>query len=85
MNCPARYGGDEFVVLLTDTDLRGAQIFTERVRRQFSQAVVRLRRRTLSVSAGFAMYTPDMASPDDLIDAADRALYASKANKPRAG
>jgi diguanylate cyclase (GGDEF)-like protein len=82
---PARYGGDEFVVLITDTDACGAQVFTERVRLHFSQAVARLRRRTLSVSAGFALCTPDMAGPDDLIDAADRALYASKANKPRAG
>lgn len=85
MNPAARYGGDEFVALLTDTDLRGAQLFTERVRLHFSQTVARQRRRTLSVSAGYAEYTPDMRSPDDLIDAADRALYASKANKPKTG
>lgn len=85
MNPAARYGGDEFVALLTDTDARGAQLFAERVRLHFSQAVARLRRRTLSVSAGVAHFTPDMASPDELIDAADRALYASKADKPRTG
>jgi diguanylate cyclase (GGDEF)-like protein len=85
MNPAARYGGDEFVALLTDTDTRGAHLFTERVRLHFSQVVATMRRRTLSVAAGIAHFTPDMVSPDDLIDAADRALYASKAHKPRTG
>lgn len=85
MNPPARYGGDEFVALLTDTNIHGAHLFTERVRRQFSLTVAKLRPASLSVAAGFAEFQPEMRGPDELIDAADRALYVSKANRPKTG
>jgi len=85
MNLAARYGGDEFCVLLSDSDCQGARIFAERVRNRFGRMAIELRRGSLSASAGFASYSPDMLTPTDLIEAADRQLYASKARKSTAG
>lgn len=81
MNLAARYGGDEFVAILSDTDLAGAEAFVERVRTRFPVAVELLGHGPLGMSAGIAEYTPEMESPQDLLEAADRALYASKAQR----
>jgi diguanylate cyclase (GGDEF)-like protein len=77
-NTSARYGGDEFIALLTDADRAGAKVLIERVRSLFPGADADERERRLSVSAGIAEFTPSMKSPDDLIEAADRELYMEK-------
>ena len=79
MNLAARYGGDEFIALLTDTDEAGAEAFIERLRRVFPGEAAP---RTLGFSAGYAVYDPAMATPEDMVAAADRALYESKSLKP---
>ncbi|MBM4188981.1 MAG: diguanylate cyclase [Gemmatimonadetes bacterium] len=77
----ARYGGDEFVVILTRTDLLGA----ERVAEALRTGVERVGRRlgypdaTVTVSIGIAEYDPDRPSSGDLLVNADRALYRAKA------
>jgi diguanylate cyclase (GGDEF)-like protein len=81
MNMAARYGGDEFIVLLTDTDAIGAEIFIDRVRTRFPGKDANEQQRRLSVAAGWALYNPDMHEPEELIDAADRALYADKSSR----
>jgi len=78
MNMAFRYGGDEFLVLLADADLQGAEIFIERVRHRFPGADADEIRRSLSVAAGYAEFVQTMRSPDDLVVAADRALYQDK-------
>jgi diguanylate cyclase (GGDEF)-like protein len=78
MNLAARYGGDEFIVLLTDADRAGAETFIERVRAAFPGPDPTPELAPLSAAAGYAEYQPDMESPDDLVAAADRALYARK-------
>jgi diguanylate cyclase (GGDEF)-like protein len=78
MNMAARYGGDEFIALLADADAIGAEIFIERVRDRFPGPAADERRCTLSVAAGYALYDPDMEDPEDLVAAADRALYRDK-------
>lgn len=74
-----RYGGEEFVAILPDTTLEGAKNVAERVRHDIEQLVVD--GLTVTISAGVAAY-PDIpvASTDRLLQAADRALYASKEN-----
>lgn len=78
MNLAARYGGDEFFALLADADFHGAEIFISRVKERFRRTMDASGWPPLQVSAGMAEYTPDMQSPEDLIVAADRALYAVK-------
>ncbi|AIE87386.1 diguanylate cyclase [Fimbriimonas ginsengisoli Gsoil 348] len=73
----ARYGGEEFVVLLPDTDLNGARQLAERFRRALEGASWPLRQ--ITASFGCAALGEGKSNPESLIAAADRALYAAKA------
>jgi len=74
----ARYGGDEFAVLLPDTDAYGAYVEAERIRRAVQQ--IRLNREYLvSVSVGAATFpAPGTRTKDELMHQADQALYMAK-------
>jgi diguanylate cyclase (GGDEF)-like protein len=78
MNMAGRYGGDEFTAVLADADRVGAEVFIERVRHRFPGPNATLRENELGVAAGLAEYVPEMASPDELLAAADAALYREK-------
>jgi diguanylate cyclase (GGDEF)-like protein len=72
-----RYGGDEFAVLLPDVDARAAEAIGERVR----QAVARLTAKEaarVTITVGVAAYPEDAVDKNDLIAAADIALYLGK-------
>lgn len=77
-----RYGGEEFVVLLPDTGLEGARQFAERLRCSIEQLSVDYEGLALTCTAsmGVACMEEDMPGYGMLIEAADRALYRSKAN-----
>lgn len=77
MNVSARFGGEEFVSVVSSADIPGALVFTERVRTGLAQS--QPSRGRLTVSAGLAAYHSGMTSPDELLAAADRALYQAKA------
>jgi len=77
MDLSARWGGEEFLSILSSADEDGAVAFAERVRASLSDAPHRWGRVTLS--AGVASHAPGMESPEVLIGAADRALYRAKA------
>ena len=81
MNLAARYGGDEFIVLLGESDVEGARVFASRVAEKFPRVVANLGRGELGVSYGLAGFDPAMQTPQDLIAAVDRALYAHKAER----
>ena len=78
INVICRYGGDEFAVLLVETSKAGAWLYADRIRYvlptyRFSHG------RRVTASFGIASLPEDVApSPDDLIRAADEALYAAK-------
>jgi diguanylate cyclase (GGDEF)-like protein len=78
----ARYGGEEFVALLRGVDAAGAHIVAERmctVVRDLRIANAGSPIGVVTVSVGSATTMPDTpADPEDLIDAADRALYRAK-------
>jgi diguanylate cyclase (GGDEF)-like protein len=74
----ARYGGDEFVVILPDTDDEGADVIITRVQARLAEDPDKP---TLAVSAGVALYPRDGSTPTTLLSAADRALYTAKASK----
>jgi diguanylate cyclase (GGDEF)-like protein len=74
-----RYGGEEFVILLAETDSREARISAERLRQGISQIIVPLPDKELhfTVSIGVAGLQPWMDG-DNLVKAADAALYRAK-------
>jgi diguanylate cyclase (GGDEF)-like protein len=74
----ARFGGDEFVVVLPDTDESGARHVVRRVSDRLSTDHDKPR---LSVSAGVAVYPRDGSTPSTLLSAADRVLYKVKGEK----
>jgi len=76
----ARYGGDEFVVLLPETDPTGAFVLAEKIRIGVEEMVVGLPPTgpQPSLSVGVVAFPDDGASSDELMISADAAMYASK-------
>jgi diguanylate cyclase (GGDEF)-like protein len=77
----ARYGGDEFVVILTRTDLEGAARVAEALRAGIEGVGRRLGYPPglVTVSVGLAEFDPRQPTDGDLLVTADRALYRAKA------
>ena len=81
-----RTGGEEFAVVLPDTDLHGAIDLAERVRRAVATATFELPlagsaqplRHCQTASLGVAQFMPPMQTALDLLGAADTMLYAAK-------
>lgn len=85
--CLARYGGDEFVVVMPETELTGTRIVAERLRGRDEQHAFEWQglRLPVTVSVGVASLGPDVIAPEDLIAAADaRLLDAKVAGRNRA-
>jgi len=78
----ARYGGDEFTVLLAETGSRGAECAAEKLRRRVLDCRFAAGLEgtiALSVSIGFAAYVDlDRLKAEELLVRADRALYKAK-------
>lgn len=75
-----RYGGDEFIVILWNTTPRAAQLLGEKIRAETESRALNYEGHNLqlTVSVGVAGNRPDFKSVQDLIKAADAALYESK-------
>jgi diguanylate cyclase (GGDEF)-like protein len=71
-----RYGGDEFAVLLVNTPKAGAVKYAQRIRDVIERH--RFPHGPLTVSVGLAALPEDVTRADDLLPAADRALYVAK-------
>jgi diguanylate cyclase (GGDEF)-like protein len=71
-----RYGGEEFTVILPETDLEGARIVAEGIREKIKSSTDFLR--PLTVSAGVAALRGEHLDATLLVDQADRALYQAK-------
>jgi diguanylate cyclase (GGDEF)-like protein len=78
-DCLARYGGDEFVLILGEANMAGAQIVINRVRDMLDKEVlVGAPETTLSVSCGVSLFGEDGKSSEELLEAADRRMYRDK-------
>jgi diguanylate cyclase (GGDEF)-like protein len=77
MNISGRWGGEEFLAVLSSAEIAGALVFVERVKNRLRE--LQLRGGPLTVSCGLAAYQPGMRTPEDLLAAADAALYEAKA------
>ncbi len=79
MDLLAKYGGDEFTVILPQTPREGGRAVAERIRGAVeAHTFYRCRPGQMTVSAGVAVYPDDGIQPTTLIAAADAALYAAK-------
>jgi diguanylate cyclase (GGDEF)-like protein len=76
----ARYGGDEFVALLPETDPSGAYVVAEKIRQIVNQTAVEEAGQliTTSLSIGVVSHPEDGETADELMIAADEAMYLSK-------
>jgi len=75
-----RYGGEEFLALLPDTDREGAQLVALKLRSAISDIAVPGVSRRITASFGVAAIPHDAGEPEQLLREADRALYSAKAN-----
>jgi diguanylate cyclase (GGDEF)-like protein len=77
-----RYGGDEFVVVLPDTNLENAAVIAERIKTKLSHhrftggCGLQLK---ITASFGVAVFPDNASSPQQLMAAADAAMYEAKA------
>lgn len=78
-----RYGGEEFMALLPETDAEEGLVFVERVRREVARTPFQIGRDEplhMTISAGIATYPHEsIHDPETLVRFADEALYAAKA------
>lgn len=78
-----RYGGEEFMAVLPETDTEDGLVFVERVRREVARTPFQIGRDEplhMTISAGTATYPNEtIHDPETLVRCADEALYAAKA------
>jgi len=81
IDIPARYGGDEFLIVLTEVNFEGSVFFCERLRQSIEQKKFQHGNDSidLTVSVGFAMLgNGENISARELVRRADQALYEAK-------
>jgi diguanylate cyclase (GGDEF)-like protein len=75
-----RYGGEEFILLLSDTPREGGVVLAEKLRRAIAGIVLPEVDRAITASFGVATLPDDAIDAGTLVRAADRALYQAKAD-----
>lgn len=81
MNLVVRYGGDEFISILSDSDRKSAQLYVDRLRERVAVDPI-LSPLGISVSTGMSEFdSATMRTMEDLIRAADTEMYRAKAER----
>lgn len=75
-----RYGGEEFAVLLTETNAEGAAVAAERVRHSIGALTMAVGDEPVQITAsvGVVTWIPLFGSPSEMMAAADRTMYLAK-------
>lgn len=76
IDCVGRYGGEEFAVVLPETDVAGGLEVAERIRKRVEAE--RFPERTITLSIGVAEFPHHAETPESIIAVADAALYEAK-------
>lgn len=76
----ARYGGEEMIMILPETDKFSALVLGERIREKVEKAVFRFKgkKAKLTISGGLASFPLNATEAEELIKCADSALYRAK-------
>ena len=79
-----RYGGEEFIIVLPETDIKGACSLAQRLMNRLSQRVMTIQGVDIRITASFGVSgfgpvaTDKKISPEDIIRKADELLYRAK-------
>ena len=75
----ARHGGEEFSLVLPETDKAGAMLVAQRIRKKIEENIFKAydEKLKMTVSIGLAVYPDDSREASDLIERADKALYSA--------
>jgi len=80
----SRYGGEEFTILLPQTNLQEAGVIADRIRRKISSTPFTHGKSqplgAVTVSIGLSAFSPALDSAEAIVRAADRALYHAKSH-----
>lgn len=79
---PVRYGGEEFVIVFPDKDVTQVTSIVEDMHKRIKNKIYEVNEKTVSinVSIGIASYPANCVEPNELLNAADSAMYVSKKN-----
>ncbi|MFN7065759.1 MAG: GGDEF domain-containing protein [Aquificaceae bacterium] len=77
---PARFGGEEFALLMPNTNLQQGKVVAERIRTNFQNSCIVYNNIEMgaTISGGLVFFVPEVENIDDLIRRADEALYRAK-------
>ena len=79
-----RYGGEEFVFILNSTTPKGALSYAERIRGEIERKGIILSQRfngnALTISIGISLYKSEFTNYENMLEAADSAMYSAKNN-----
>ncbi len=80
IDCPSRWGGEEFLIMLVETDLEGGQQVAERIRKRIENMVFKYKdtKMPVTMTFGLSMYRGKDDNIEDCIKRADSALYEGK-------
>lgn len=75
-----RVGGEEFLIILPETDARGAEVLANRIRKRIENAVLTYKKNRIkaTVSAGVIEFNHKSDEPENIFEIVDVALYKAK-------